>query len=138
MNKTKKIPQILKQIKNQPVREINYALEKSISYSQFSMFQTCPYRWSLQYRDGLYMHQSSIHMTFGTSLHETIQHYITTIYNHSGVEADKINLGEYFENRFRENYLKDYKSNKNIHFSDSVEMNEFFEDGVAILEFIKK
>ncbi len=77
-------------------------------------------------------------MTFGTALHEVIQHYITTIYEQSGAAADRIDLKEYFEERFRETYLKDYKSNKNTHFSNSVEMNEFFEDGVEILKFIKK
>lgn len=134
----KKTPQIVKQIKNQPLREMNYAFEKAISYSQFSVFQSCPRKWALQYRDGFYTSEASIHMTFGTALHETLQHYITTIYEVSGAAADKIDLKEYFEERFRETYLKDYKSNKNIHFSNSVEMNEFFEDGLAILDFVKK
>jgi len=136
--KKKKIPQILKQIKNQPLREMNYAFEKAISYSQFSVFQSCPRKWSLQYRDGFYTSEQSIYMTFGTALHEAIQHYITTIYEQSGAAADRIDLKEYFEERFRETYLKDYKSNKNTHFSNSVEMNEFFEDGIKILNFIKK
>ena len=77
-------------------------------------------------------------MTFGTALHETLQHYITTIYEISGAEADRINLGEYFEERFRETYLKDYKSNKNLHFSTPEEMNEFFTDGIEIINFLKK
>lgn len=138
MAKKKKIPQIVKQIKNQPLREMNYAFEKAISYSQFSVFQSCPRKWSLQYRDGHYTSEQSIHMTFGTALHEAIQHYITTIYEVSGAAADRIDLKEYFEERFRETYLKDYKSNNNTHFSNSVEMNEFFEDGLAILDFLKK
>ena len=117
---------------------MNYAFEKAISYSQMSMFLSCPRKWSLQYRDGYYTSEQSIHMTFGTALHEALQHYITTIYDVSGAEADRINLEEYFEERFRETYLKDYKSNKNVHFSNSVEMREFYEDGLAILNFIKK
>ena len=138
MAKKKKIPQILKQIKNQPLREMNYAFEKAISYSQFSVYQNCPRKWSLQYKDGHYTSESSIHMTFGTALHEALQHYITTIYEVSGAAADRIDLKEYFEERFRETYLKDYKSNNNTHFSNSVEMNEFFEDGLSILNFVKK
>ena len=138
MTKKRKIPQILKQIKNQPLREINHAFQKAISYSQFSVFASCPHKWSLQYRDGKYTSESSIHMTFGTALHETLQHYITTIYEISGAEADRINLGEYFEERFRETYLKDYKSNKNLHFSTPEEMNEFFTDGIEIINFLKK
>jgi hypothetical protein len=90
--KKKKIPQILKQIKNQPLREMNYAFEKAISYSQFSVYQNCPRKWSLQYKDGHYTSESSIHMTFGTALHEALQHYITTIYEVSGAAADRIDL----------------------------------------------
>ena len=138
MGKKKKIPQIVKQIKNHTLKEINYAFEKAISYSQMSMFLSCPHKWALQYRDGYYTSEQSINMTFGTALHEALQHYITTIYEVSGVAADRINLEEYFEERFRETYLKDYKSNKNVHFSNSFEMREFFEDGLAILNFVKK
>lgn len=138
MAKKKKIPQLVKQIQKQPLREVKYGIEKSISYSQVSMFLNCPHKWSLQYKDGYYQSESSIHMTFGTALHEALQHYITTIYNVSGAEADRINLEEYFETRFRETYLKDYKSNNKVHFSDPVEMREFFDDGLAILNFVKK
>jgi hypothetical protein len=136
--KKKKIPAIVKQIQKQPIREINYGYEKQISYSQFSMFLSCPHKWALQYRDGYYTSESSIHMTFGTALHEALQHYITVIYEESGAAADRIDLEAYFEERFRETYLKDYKSNKNVHFSNPSEMKEFFEDGLNILNYIKK
>ena len=138
MGKKKKIPQVVKQIQKQPLREINYALEKAISYSQFSVFAHCPRKWSLQYRDGHYTSESSIHMTFGTALHETLQHYITTIYNVSGAEADRINLEEYFYDKLGEIYRKDLKSNKNVHFTNPEELNEFYEDGLEIIRYIKK
>jgi len=136
--KKKKIPAIVKQIQKQPVKEVNYAFHKSVSYSQFSMYTNCPRKWSLQYKDGHYTSESSIHMTFGTALHETLQHYITTIYEISGAEADRIDLEEYFEERFRETYLKDYKSNKKVHFSDPAQMKEFFDDGLEIIKTVKK
>jgi hypothetical protein len=136
--KKKKIPAIVKQIKKQPVNEVNYATQKSISYSQLSMYTNCPRKWSLQYKDGHYTSEASIHMTFGTALHETLQHYITTIYEVSGAAADRIDLDTYFEERFRETYLKDYTSNKKIHFSDPVQMREFFEDGLEIIKAVKK
>ena len=138
MGKKKKIPQIVKQIQKQPLRELNYAFEKAISYSQFSVFAHCPRKWSLQYRDGHYTSESSIHMTFGTALHETLQHYITTIYNVSGAEADRINLEEYFYDKLGEIYRKDLKSNKNVHFTNPEELNEFYEDGLEIIKYIKK
>lgn len=134
----KKIPSILKEIKNRPDREVNYAYEKAISYSQMSMYRSCPKKWALQYRDGHYISESSIHMTFGTAIHETIQNYLDVMYEQSAAAADRIDLIEYFEERFRETYTKDLKSNKNIHFSNPAEMREFFDDGVEILNYIKK
>jgi len=134
----KTIPSIVKQIRNFKPQEINYAFQKSISYSQMSMYSSCPKKWALQYRDGHKIYAPSINMTFGTAIHETVQNYLQVMYEENGAAADEIDLEEYFEDRFRENYSKEYKSNKNIHFSNPEEMREFFEDGIAILEFIKK
>jgi hypothetical protein len=52
MAKKKKIPQIVKDIRNFKPQEINWATQKLISYSQLSMFIECPKKWSLQYREG--------------------------------------------------------------------------------------
>lgn len=137
--KTKnKTPSIVKQIRDFVPQEINYAFQKSISYSQLSMYLSCPKKWALQYRDGHKIYNQSINMTFGTSIHETLQNYLHVLYTESGVKADEIDLEDHFEERFKENYSKGYKDNKNIHFSNSEEMREFFDDGIAILEFIKK
>ena len=133
-----KIPEILKRIKNFKPTEINYAFQKSISYSQLSMYSSCPKKWALQYRDGHKIYAPSINMTFGTAIHETVQKYLNTMYEESGVQADKMNLEELFEERFREAYAKEYANNKNIHFSGPEEMREFFDDGIAILDSIKK
>jgi CRISPR/Cas system-associated exonuclease Cas4 (RecB family) len=102
------------------------------------MFMQCPKKWALQYRDGHKIPSFSINMTFGTALHETLQNYLSVMYNESGVKADEIDIEEYFEDCFRENYSKGYKDNKSIHFSNPEEMREFYDDGLAILDFIKK
>ncbi len=133
-----KTPQILKDIKKYKVSEVNYATQKTISFSQIQTYHQCPKKWALQYRDGHGVTDYSIHMTFGTSIHEVIQHYLTTLYENSVKAADKLDLNAYFKTRFSENYLKDYKNNKKVHFSDPAEMSEFYEDGVAILDFLKK
>jgi len=133
-----KTPSIVKQIRNFKPQEINYAFHKTISYSQLSMYLQCPKKWALQYRDGHKVPSFSINMTFGTAVHETLQNYLSVMYNESGVKADEINIEEYFEDRFRENYAKGYKDNKNTHFSNPEEMREFYDDGLAILDFIKK
>lgn len=133
-----KTPSIVKQIRKSKPLEINYAFQKSISYSQLSMYLSCPKKWALQYKDGHKIPSFSINMTFGTAMHETLQNYLSVLYNESGVKADAINIEEYFEERFRENYAKGYKDNKNVHFSSPKEMREFYDDGLAILDFVKK
>jgi len=133
-----KIPSIIKKIQAYKPTAVDYAFQKSISYSQLSMFLSCPKKWSLQYKEGHKIPSFSINMTFGTAVHETLQNYLSVMYNESGVKADAINIEEYFEERFRENYAKGYKDNKNVHFSSPKEMREFYDDGLAILDFIKK
>jgi len=137
MAKTK-LPEVLKHIKNYKPLEINYAFHKSISYSQLSMYLSCPKKWALQYRDGYKVYSPSIHTVFGTAIHETLQHYLSVVYNESAAAADRIDLESYFEDKFREVYSKEYQNNKKIHFSDPEVMREFFDDGVAIINFVKK
>ena len=62
--------------------------------------------------------EQSIHMTFGTALHETLQMYLDVMYNKSGAEADRIDLEADFETRLRDCYADAYKQNKNEHFAD--------------------
>ena len=138
MAKKKKVLPLIKEIRKKSVREVNYGYEKAISYSQLSMYRSCPKKWSLQYRDGHKTSEQSIHMTFGTAVHEAIQHYLDTMYATSGAAADRIDIEEYFEECFRKTYLKDYKKNKNVHFSNPAEMKEFFDDGMNILNYFKK
>jgi len=134
----KKLPSILKEIKTKVLPEIDYATQKSISYSQLSMFNECPKKWSLQYKEGYKQFTSSIHTVFGTALHETLQHYLTVFYEQSGVAADKINTSELLEENLREEYKKQYKANNNQHFATPDELREFYEDGVEIIREIAK
>lgn len=134
----KKAPQIVREIQNNPPEPVNFAYEKNISYSQLSMYTQCPKKWALQYRDGHKVSEQSIHMTFGTALHETLQMYLDVMYNQSGAEADRIDLEADFENRLREEYTKSYKQNNNEHFADAITLREFYSDGVEIINYIKK
>ena len=134
----KKIPIIVRDIRENPPTPLNFALEKNISYSQLNMFTQCPKKWSLQYRDGHKISEQSIHMTFGTALHEVLQHYLDIMYSKSGAEADRMDIEEYWEDTLRSCYAEDYKKNKNQHFSTPEELREFFEDGLAILQYFKK
>ena len=134
----KKIPTIIKEIRNFQPDEINYAYQKNISYSQMSMFRECPKKWSLQYREGHKQFTSTIHTVFGTALHEAVQHYLTVMYDQSAAAADREDIIEMFEECLREEYKKQYAKNDNQHFSTSQELREFYDDGVTILEHLKK
>jgi len=116
---------------------IDYAYQKSVSYSQFSVYLTCPHQWYLSYIKNLNPYSDSIHTIFGTSIHETLQHYIQVMYEQSGAAADREDLLGMFQDKFTNLYQEAYEKTK-THFSNAVEMREFYEDGVAILEEIKK
>ncbi len=134
----KKAPQIVREIQKNPPEPVNFAYEKNISYSQLSMYTQCPKKWALQYRDGHKIKEQSIHMTFGTALHETLQMYLDVMYNQSAAEADRIDLETDFETRLRDCYAEAYKQNKGEHFTDATTLREFYSDGVEIIRYLKK
>ena len=131
-----KLSEIELRIKNHTSPEINYSFQRSVSYSQFSIYNTCPHQWYLSYVENKNPYQASIHTVFGTAFHETLQKYIDVMYNESGAAADRIDLEELFQERFRATYSDEYKKTKE-HFSNPTEMREFYDDGVAILKWIK-
>jgi len=134
----KTIHPLLKEIKSRPVKEINYQFDKSISYSQYSIYAKCPHRWSLEYRDGHYQYQPSMAAVFGTAVHVAMQRYLEIMFETSGAAADREDIGSFFQNAFAEEYKKTMKENKGIHFSSASEMREYYEDGLAILDYFKK
>ena len=133
-----KIPTIVKEIQQTPKREVNYAFQKNISYSQYSMWKKCPKQWALQYRDGHKVYTPSIHTVFGKALHEAFQHYIKVMYEKSAAAADREDILEILKDQLREHYKDEYKKNNNQHFSNPGELSEFYQDGVEILNYLKK
>ena len=110
----------------------------TISYSQFSMFCHCPYRWKLNYVDKLKVSTPSIYTLFGTSLHETIQHWLTIIYSKTIKESKQLDLFIYLKERLTENYKEQYIANNNNHFTTKEQLLEFWSDGCKILTFLQK
>ena len=133
----KKLSEVELKIKNYQPPEINHSFQRSVSYSQFSMWSSCPHKWYLTYVENKQPYQASIHTVFGTAFHETLQSYITTMYNESGASADKMDLEALFQERFREVYAEEYKA-AGLHFTNAEEMGEFFNDGITMLSWIKK
>ena len=111
------------------------ARSKTVSFSQYQIYKTCPHQWYLSYVKKLQPFKPSIHLIFGTAFHETLQNYLKVMYEESATAADKIHLPTYFKTRLIELYKQNSAAG---HFSTPEELNEFYEDAVAILEFIKK
>lgn len=133
----KKLSDVELKIKNYQPPEIDYSIHRTISYNQFSVYQKCPHQWYLTYVENKQPYQASIHTVFGTAFHETLQEYITVMYNESGASADRMDLESLFQSKFSEIYSKEYKA-AGAHFSNAEEMGEFFDDGISILGWIKK
>lgn len=132
----KKLPKGVSLVKESKIKQSKS--NKHISYSQLSSYLTCPKQWYLSYVKNLAPYKPSIHAVFGTAMHETIQTWLTTLYDDTIKKANELDL----ESLLQENMVKAYKAQKAMysheHFSDAKEMDAFQRDGVAILDFIKK
>ena len=137
MAKKRKLTEIELKIKGHTPPEINYAFHRTVSYSQFSLWASCPHKWYLTYVENKAPYQASIHTVFGTAFHETLQEYLNVMYNETKTAANKIDLEALFQERFKAVYQKEYEGTK-THFTNPSEMRDFYDDGVAILNWIKK
>ena len=111
--------------------------DRKISYSQFAMYSKCPKQWELAYVRGLRQFSQSIHTLFGTAFHETLQHYLTVMYEQTAKAADEIDLHAMLQERMRYHYQHAVKE-MGEHFSNKFELTEFYKDGITILDYIKR
>ena len=82
-------------------------MSKRISYTQVSMFTQCPHRWKTNYVDKVSKREGSIHLIFGTAMHEVLQNYFTIMYEHSVKAADAFDSETFLYNRLVETFKKD-------------------------------
>lgn len=130
-----KIPAKVQEIQNYELKQETGA--KSISFSQLSMYLNCPKCWQRTYLDKEAPYQPSIHATFGTAFHETLQSWLDVLYNQTAKAAEEIDLNTLLESNLKACYLSTKKS-AGKDYSSSKEIQEFYEDGVAILDYVKK
>jgi hypothetical protein len=113
------------------------AKKKSISYSQFSQWDKCPYMWKLNYVDKHSVFTDNIFTMFGTSMHEVLQEYLKVMYSDSIKAADDL-LNEQLEDRLKKNFMEITQKNGGVEFCTKDQMVEFYGDGVRILDYFKK
>ena len=111
---------------------------KRISYSQYSQWDVCPYKWKLNYIDKLGTFTDNIHTLFGTSMHEVLQTYLTIMYNDTVKVADALPLDKMLLKRMKDNYNQIMGKNGGEVFVEQHDMEEFYQHGLLILEWFKK
>ena len=111
---------------------------KRISYSQYSQWDTCPYKWKLNYIDKLGEFTDNIHTLLGTSMHEVLQTYLTVMNNDTIKMADALPLDEMLLHRMKKNYTTIMEKNGGEVFCEQEDMQEFYNHGLLILEWFKK
>ena len=124
---------IIENINNTTVPEINWAYQKNISYTQLSAWMECPHRWKQMYIDKI-KQPPSIHLSFGTAMHETLQEYMELMYNKGQQHADEFDAQADFQKRCMDLYKEDAdKLGEN--FATKEELIEFTNDGLEIIDF---
>lgn len=134
---SKKLPKKVQEVWNHKVEQ-NYQDNLHISYSKLIHYATCPKQWQALHLTEEFPVLPSIHMTFGTAIHETIQTWLNTLYNGKVKDADEMNLKVLLYENMIKAYIKDKERNNFNDFSSLEEMQTFYLDGQHILDYIKK
>ena len=113
---------------------VNYAYQKSVSYSQYSIYKQCQYQWYLNYVKKLKIFKPSVYLTFGTACHETIQEWLRVMYEESAKKAEEMDLGELLKERMYENYKESLEEQKGETLHKTRRVQRFYQDGVTILD----
>ena len=108
-----------------------------ISYSQLSLYTECPKHWQLNYIDKVNVFEPSIYLVFGSAMHTTLQTYLDTMYKETITKADALNLPKLLQENLSDEFLKSKKECGKDPCTKS-QLNEFFQDGINIIDFFKK
>ena len=79
----------------------------------------------------------SIHLSFGSTMHETLQEYMELMYNKGQQHADEFEAHSDFQERFLRLYKEDAEK-KGENFATQKELIEFTNDGLEIIDFFLK
>lgn len=134
---SKKLPKKIVEIRQFIKPELDYTFQKSISYSQTLAYNTCPHQWALSYVKNLQEYKPSIHTVFGTAFHETLQEWLTQLYEGTVKSAMEMDLDKLLLSKMQSVYAAE-KEKYGQHFSNAQELSEFHNDGVEILKYLKK
>jgi ATP-dependent helicase/DNAse subunit B len=106
--------------------------KKRVSYSQFSTWYNCRFKFFLDKIKGLGEFEDSVSTSFGTAMHEVIQLYIETLYKKSAKEADGHDLNAIFLAAFDRELAGGEKKAKPIEITPEVR-KEYIDDAANII-----
>ena len=109
-----------------------------VSFSQYSMWSSCPHQYKLNYIDKLGESSSNIHTIFGTAMHETIQHYLSVMYGVSKKQADEISKDKLLLENMRKAYKSEVEKMSEGTPCTQIQLEEFYGDGRRILAWLDK
>jgi hypothetical protein len=113
---------------------------KVVSYSQYQAWAQCPHHWKLKYVDRVAEFVENIHVLFGTAMHDVIQEWLTVLFERTKKEAQALNLKSMLLEQMRKQFQKRtrYRGGLKVYPCSQAELVEFYQDGVAILEWLNK
>ena len=101
------------------------------------MYNECPMRCKLNYVDDLRIFESNIYLIFGTAMHEVLQKYLEVMYYDTAKRADMIGLDRVLREKMVEGFKQAEESEGKAPCTKQ-ELQEFYEDGLEIIDFFKK
>lgn len=130
---------------------------RKVSFSQYKLWKKCPLAYKFQYVDKIGEWKKNIHLIFGSAMHDTIQAYLYVQYNKrtysKNDEVNGIKVSDYVikdgkkyvdfdtSRLLKERMaaeVKDIDESERSEIVTKDELMEFYQDGVFILEYLKK
>jgi hypothetical protein len=112
-----------------------------ISFSQYNVFKACPQQWKIIYLDKIRPSYSNIHLVFGTAIHVTLQTYLQTYYTQTEKLANDLDLNSILLDTMVSEIDKIQENDPSIVLENYIsknDLNEYYSDGVQILNWFKK
>jgi len=123
-----------------------------ISYSQYSIWLACPFKWKLLYIDKIKSFENNIYMIFGNAINKSVQLYVESLFNNGINVANQLDILNFFKNNLYDQYnavkneikllyLNDTEDEINFKLNSIISkqnMVEFFFDAKKILEWLKE
>jgi len=73
---------------------------KSVSFSQYSIWLKCPQQWKLSYIDKLTKFDETLNTAFGKAVHTSLQKFLEVLYGQGAIEAEALDSVALFNTEY--------------------------------------